>query len=80
MTIIRRFECALSKTKDAVIKQVEEDEKSGFETPDLVYQDIAGYQFYNKSKFTLTELLNDSDKIKVNFNSYIEGFLPMHRI
>ncbi len=74
MTIIRRFECALSKTKDAVIKQVEDDEKSGNQTPDLIYQKTAGYQFYNKSKYTLAELLNDSEKIKTNFESYIDGF------
>ncbi len=76
MTIIRRFECALEDTKDAVIVQVEKDEKSGEETPDLVYQQIAGYQFYNKSRYTLKELCNDSPKIKTNFESYLEGFSP----
>ncbi|MEE1182086.1 MAG: class I SAM-dependent DNA methyltransferase [Treponema sp.] len=74
MTIIRRFECALEETKDKVIARAEEDEKTGDETPDLVYQKIAGYQFYNKSKYTLKELCNDSPKIKTNFESYIEGF------
>lgn len=76
MTIIRRFECALEDTKDKVIAQVEEDEKSGDETPDQIYQKIAGYQFYNKSKYTLKELCNDSLKIKTNFESYLEGFSP----
>ena len=76
MTIIRRFECALEDTKDKVIAQVEEDEKSGDETPDQIYQKIAGYQFYNKSKYTLKELCNDSPKIKTNFESYLEGFSP----
>ena len=76
MTIIRRFECALEDTKDKVIAQVEEDEKSGDETPALIYQKIAGYQFYNKSKYTLKELCNDSPKIKTNFESYLEGFSP----
>lgn len=76
MTIIRRFECALEDTKDKVIAQVEEDEKSGDETPDQIYQKIACYQFYNKSKYTLKELCNDSPKIKTNFESYLEGFSP----
>lgn len=76
MTIIRRFECALEDTKDKVIAQVEEDEKSGDETPDQIYQKLAGYQFYNKSKYTLKELCNDSPKIKTNFESYLEGFSP----
>lgn len=76
MTIIRRFECALENTKDAVIAQVEKDEKSEDITPDQVYQKIAGYQFYNKSRYTLKELCNDSPKIKTNFESYLEGFSP----
>ena len=76
MTIIRRFECALEDTKDKVIAQVEEDEKNGDESPDKIYQKIAGYQFYNKSKYTLKELCNDSPKIKTNFESYLEGFSP----
>lgn len=73
MTIIRRFECALEDTKDAVIAQVEKSEDI---TPDQVYQKIAGYQFYNKSRYTLKELCNDSPKIKTNFESYLEGFSP----
>lgn len=76
MTIIRRFECALEDTKDKVIAQVEEDEKNGDESPDKIFQKIAGYQFYNKSKYTLKELCNDSPKIKTNFESYLEGFSP----
>ena len=35
---------------------------------------ISGYQFYNTSKFTLAELLNDADHLAVNFKSYINGF------
>ena len=76
MTIIRRFECALEETKGKVITQVEKDERNGTITPDLKYKKIAGYQFYNKSRYNLKELCNDSPKIKVNFESYIEGFSP----
>ena len=76
MTIIRRFECALEETKAKVIAQVEEDEKTGEFTPDKVYQKLSGFQFYNKSKYSLRELCNDSPKIKTNFESYIEGFSP----
>lgn len=76
MTIIRRFECALEDTKEKVIAQVEDDEKTGEITPDKGYQKLSGFQFYNKSRYTLKELCNDSPKIKVNFESYIEGFSP----
>ena len=76
MTIIRSFECALEETKAKVIAQVEEDEKTGEITPDKKYQQLSGFQFYNKSKYSLRELCNDSPKIKNNFESYIEGFSP----
>lgn len=37
-------------------------------------QKISGYQFYNTSEFTLSELVNDSDHIAANFKIYINGF------
>lgn len=70
MTIIRRFECALAKSKAKVVAAYEKNPK----TPILKMQKIAGYQFYNTSKFDLAELLNDSDKLEANFKSYISGF------
>lgn len=70
MTIIRRFECALEPTKDAVIKQFKVNPKY----PDKAMRKISGFQFYNKSEFTLAELINDSDHLAANFKSYIQGF------
>ena len=35
---------------------------------------VIWYPFYNTSEFTLAKLLNDSDNIASNFQSYIEGF------
>lgn len=70
MTIIRRFECALEKTKDAVVKKFNE-------TPNYPHKamcKISGYSFYNTSQFTLKELLNDSQAIASNFKAYISGF------
>lgn len=70
MTIIRRFECALEPTKEAVIKQFKANPKY----PDKAMRKISGFQFYNKSEFTLAELINDSDHLAANFKSYIQGF------
>lgn len=70
MTIIRRFECALADTKEAVVKQHEA-------MPSYPYKamcKISGFQFYNFSKYTLKELCNDQDHIAANFKSYIAGF------
>ncbi len=70
MTIIRRFECALEKTKDLVVNTFDSDPS----TPEKSLKKIAGFQFYNTSKYTLKELCNDSDNIAENFKSYINGF------
>ncbi len=70
MVIIRRFECALAKTKAAVVAQFEKIPTY----PAKAMYKISGYQFYNTSKFTLAELLNDADHLAVNFKSYINGF------
>lgn len=70
MVIIRRFECALQATKDAVVKQY----KKMPTYPAKAMYKISGYQFYNTSEFTLAELVNDADYIASNFKSYIEGF------
>lgn len=70
MTIIRRFECALEKTKADVIAKYKE--KPNY-SPKAMYK-ISGYQFYNVSEYSLEELCNDADHMAANFLSYIQGF------
>lgn len=70
MTIIRRFECALEDTKDAVVDKF----KKMPTYPAKAMYKVSGYQFYNTSEFTLAELINDADHLAANFKSYISGF------
>ena len=70
MVIIRRFECALSHTKKAVIDKYKENPNY----PAKAMYRISGFQFYNTSEFTLEELVNDTDHLAENFKSYINGF------
>lgn len=70
MTIIRRFECALEKTKEKVVAQFKENPNY----PAKAMERISGYQFYNTSEYTLAELCNDPDNIAPNFKEYINGF------
>ena len=72
MTIIRRFECALEKKKDAVVETF----KKNPNYPAKAMYRIFSYQFYNVSEFTLKELCNDADHIAANFKAYIAGFSP----
>ena len=70
MVILRRFECALADTKQEVVEAFE----SNPSLPAKVLERKAGFQFYNTSRFTLAELLNDSANLAANLTDYINGF------
>ena len=70
MVIIRRFECALEATKDAVVAR----HKQNPNLPAALLCQISKYPFYNYSEYNLKRLLDDSDSIASNLKSYIEGF------
>lgn len=70
MVIIRRFECALDDTREAVAKKFEEVPSY----PAKAMYRISGYQFYNTSRLTLAELVNDADHLAANFKFYIKSF------
>ena len=51
-TLLRRLECVLEPTRGAVAKAIEAHEKSGIDL-DLILRQVAGYPFYNTSKYSL---------------------------
>lgn len=70
MVIIRRFECALEETKEKLINYYKKNPNK----PAQFYEKETGYPFYNTSRYSLKKLLDDSDNIESNFNSYIDAF------
>lgn len=70
MTVLRRLECTLEPTKEKVLSAYESDPDRA---PRALCRD-AGLQFYCTSRFTLAELLNDSDNLAANFFAYLDGF------
>ena len=70
MTVIRRFECALAKTKPAVVAQY----KANPSFPPKALCRISGFPFYCTSEYDLAELCNEPDLIAGNFKSYVNGF------
>ena len=70
MTVIRRFECALAKTKKTVTSQYKENPSF----PAKALCRLSGFPFYCVSEYDLAELCNDPDAIADNFKAYIEGF------
>lgn len=74
LTVIRRFDCILSDTKEAVREKYEQIKDLPMR--DILLRNVSGYQFYNTSKYTFELLLNDPDNIESNFRDYLNGFSP----
>lgn len=68
MAVLRRFDCLLESTKEAVL------EKAKTTDIEIILNNISGYGFSNKSLFDFSKLLDDPDNIRSNFESYILGF------
>lgn len=76
MTVIKRFDDSLRKTKAAVLAKVKElDERKvvGF-ARDAILKTTAGRDYYNVSKFDFPTLLSDPDNIAANFVEYLQNF------
>ena len=72
LTVIRRFDCILADTKDAVLAKYEL--VKALPMKDVLLRNVSGKAFYNTSKFTFERLLNDPDNIEANFRDYLNGF------
>ena len=72
LTVIRRFDCILSETKNAVLDKYEE--VKSLPMKDILLCKASGKAFYNTSKYTFEKLLADPDNIEANFRDYLNGF------
>ncbi len=73
LTVIRRFDCILVDTKDAVLEKYESVKTLPMRDV-LLRNATGGLAFYNTSKFTFEKLLDDPDNIEANFRDYLNGF------
>lgn len=72
-TILRRLDCVLELTKDAVLAEYEEKKASNI-PPEPFLLRKSGQSFYNISPLDIKKLMGDQDHIKENLYSYIQGF------
>lgn len=72
LTVIRRFDCILANTKNAVLQKYET--VKNLPMRDVLLRSASGKAFYNTSKFTFERLLDDPDNIEANFRNYLNGF------
>src|SRR5690242_5988013 len=74
MTLLRRLDCVLEGTKEAVLKEYQARKDGGFEdlSPFLVKK--AKQSFYNTSALTFEKLLADPGHIAKNLEAYLGAF------
>jgi type I restriction enzyme M protein len=78
-TVLRRLDCVLEPTKEAVLKAA-----SGIKDLDNLRLDqrlkleraTNDFSFYNTSKFTMTTAIGDAGNVRANLEDYVAGFSP----
>jgi len=80
MTVLRRMDCVLQPSKEAVLAEYQKLQAQGLEG-DVLHRVLARkasgnrrHPLYNISPFTFEKLLGDPDNIAGNLVSYINGF------
>ncbi len=82
-TVLRRLDCVLEPTKEAVMDFYEKkvkpmmetkDEKKQLKNPDPLLNQKARVPFHNISQFTFQKLKADPDNVAANLKNYINGF------
>jgi len=82
MTVLRRLDCVLGPTKEAVLKEYEKLKAK--DMPESTFHSILGrialkngeQPLYNISAYTFKKLLEDHEQISTNLLNYINGFSP----
>ena len=73
LTVLRRLDCVLEPTKQAVLERYEKV-KGTIENIDPVLCAVSHEQFFNIHRLTLPRLLDDSNNLAANLRAYIAGF------
>lgn len=77
-TVLRRLDCVLKPTKEAVLKEKEKREKAKL-NPEPFLLKKSKQLFYNTSPMDMKKLMGDQDNIAENVFSYIQAFSPAVR-
>ena len=73
--VLRRLDCTLESTKEKVLEVAKNQTLEGV-TRDVLLQDASGYKFYNTSPYDLKKVTGDPSQLRLNLQSYINGFSP----
>ena len=74
MTVLRRLDCVLEPTKDAVLARLKTLEGGKVKNLEPILNKVTGQSFHNTSRFTFQKLIGEPDNIAANLTQYIKGF------
>jgi type I restriction enzyme M protein len=74
-TVLRRLDCVLAPTKEAVLVELAARIAQGL-NPEPFLLKKAGQTFYNTSPLDMRKLMGDQDHIRQNLFAYIQAFSP----
>ena len=74
MTVLRRLDCVLAKSKDKVLKYLPKVDSLKESAKDIALNKVAGFNFHNRSKFDFDKLIADSENVAINLRNFINGF------
>jgi type I restriction enzyme M protein len=77
-TVLRRLDCVLEPSKEAVLAEKQLREGQGLD-PEPFLLRVAGQGFCNTSALGMRQLMGDQDNIGENLRSYIQAFTPAVR-
>ncbi len=79
LTVLRRLDCVLEKSKPEVLKRFAEL-KERIENVEPVLENVAGQRFYNTSPLNFRRLLDDPAQLAGNLRGYLAAFSPSARV
>ena len=74
LTVLRRLDCVLAPTKEAVLERQAEFRGRGLENLDRQLCRASGFAFYNTSRYDFERLVADAPNAAANLRNYIAGF------
>jgi type I restriction enzyme M protein len=79
LVVMRRLDQVLEDRRDLVIERSAKFEKQGVENVELALRQVAGQQFFNRSRLRFHQLLDDPGNIAQHLRSYIDGYSELAR-
>jgi type I restriction enzyme M protein len=74
LTVLRRLDCVLVDTKVKVLAKQAELRGKKLDNLDPQLRKVAGFAFYNTSRYDFDKLMGDAPHLAANLRNYIAGF------